>query len=59
MSEDETIIEITSKLSGVILAKAELHGNYKDVYNMVLERMYKMMELNTDEFLTVLGNIGS
>jgi hypothetical protein len=50
--------EITSKLSGIILRKAELHGNFDSVYSMVFERMYNIESLEGDEFLSVLGDIG-
>lgn len=50
--------EITSKLSGIILRKAELDGNFDSVYSMVFERMYSIESLEGDEFLAVLGEIG-
>ena len=55
---DETMIEVTSKLSGIILRKAELEGNFDGVYSMVFERMYDIESLEGDEFLMVLGEIG-
>lgn len=55
---DETMVEITSKLSGIILRKAELENNFKDVYGMVFDRMYDIESFEGDEFLIVLGEIG-
>ncbi len=55
---DEAMIEITSKLSGIILRKAELEGNFDGVYSMVFERMYNIESIEGDEFLFVLGEIG-
>jgi hypothetical protein len=55
---EEAMMEITSKLSGIILRKAELHGNFDSVYSMVFERMYDIENFEGDEFLFVLGDIG-
>lgn len=55
---DEAMVEITSKLSGIILKKAELEGNFHEVYSMVFERIYNIETLEGDEFLAVLGEIG-
>ena len=58
MYSDETMVEVTSKLSGIILKKAELEGNFDGVYSLVFERMYDIESIEGDEFLTVLGEIG-
>ena len=55
---DEAMVEITSKLSGVILRKAELDGSFGDVYSMVFDRMYEIEGAEGDEFLSILGEIG-
>ena len=55
---DEMMVEITSKLSGIILRKAELEGNFDGVYSLVFERMYSIESVEGDEFLAVLGEIG-
>lgn len=52
------MVKITSKLSGVILRKAELEDNFKEVYGMVFDRMYDIETVEGDEFLSVLGEIG-
>lgn len=58
MYNDEAMVEVTSKLSGVILRKAELESDFKGVYSMVFDRMYDMENLEGDDFLFVLGEIG-
>lgn len=58
MYSDETMVEITSKLSGIILMKAEMHDDFSRVYGMVLDRMHELESIEGDEFLTVLGEIG-
>lgn len=58
MFNDEAMVEITSKLAGIILKKAELEGNFHGVYSMVFERMYSIDIDAGDELLTVLGEIG-
>lgn len=58
MYSDQNMVEITAKLSGIILKKAELDGSYDGVYSMVFERMYGVETFEGDEFLSVLGEIG-
>lgn len=58
MYNDEAMVEVTSKLSGVILRKAELESDFKGVYSMVFDRMFDMENLEGDDFLFVLGEIG-
>ena len=50
--------EFTSKLSGIILKKAELENNFEGVYSKVFERMFQLQASNGDELLFVLGEIG-
>ena len=50
--------EFTSKLSGIILKKAELENNFAAVYSKVFERMNQLQAANNDELLFVLGDIG-
>ena len=56
--DNEPIIEIASKLMGVILKKAELENNFEGVYSKVFERMFQMQMTGGDEVLFVLGDIG-
>jgi hypothetical protein len=55
---EEDFAEMTAKITGVILKKAELENNFEGVYSMVFERMYQLEEAEGDEFLAVLGEIG-
>ena len=59
MNEGEySMAEFTSKLSGIILKKAELENNFEGVYSKVFERMFQLQASNGDELLFVLGEIG-
>lgn len=55
---DYSMAEFTSKLSGIILKKAELENNFEAVYSKVFERMSQLQATNNDEMLFVLGEIG-
>jgi len=55
---DETMVQVTAKLSGIILRKAELESDFDGVYSMVFERMLGLENVEGDEFLMVLGEIG-
>ena len=55
---DYSMAEFTSKLSGIILKKAELENNFAAVYSKVFERMNQLQAANNDELLFVLGEIG-
>lgn len=55
---DYSMAEFTSKLSGIILKKAELENNFEAVYSKVFERMNQLQATNNDEMLFVLGEIG-
>ena len=55
---DYSMAEFTSKLSGIILKKAELENNFEAVYSKVFERMNQLQAANNDELLFVLGDIG-
>jgi len=55
---DEMMVQVTTKLSGVILRKAELESDFAGVYSMVFERIFGLENIEGDEFLAVLGDIG-
>lgn len=57
---DENIAEITVKLGGIILRKAEFVGDYNSVYMKVFEKMAEMSVLENMEFdfLEILGEMG-
>ena len=54
----EPMVEITSKLTGVILKKAELENNFEGVYSKVFERMFQMQIMGGEEVLFILGDVG-
>jgi len=58
LNEEQDLMELTSKLGGIILRKAELENNFTEVYSMVFERMNEIEIKGGDEFLAVLGEIG-
>ncbi|MBI4894540.1 MAG: hypothetical protein HY833_02295 [Candidatus Aenigmarchaeota archaeon] len=58
MYNDETMVQVTAKLSGIILRKAELESDFDGVYSAVFERMFGLENVEGDEFLMVLGEIG-
>ena len=55
---DDQIRELTTNLGGIILKKAELENNFERVYSLVFQKMYDLDEVEGDEFLLVLGEIG-
>lgn len=58
MDERLDIIELTTKLGGIILKKAELDNNFEGVYSRVFKRMFEIEETSGDEFLAILGDVG-
>ena len=55
---DEQTVELTSKIGGVILRKAEFVNDFTAVYSMVFEKLDQLGEIQGDEFLSILGEIG-
>ncbi len=55
---NEQNLELTMKLDGVILRKAEFLNDFTGVYNMIFERMEELGETEGDMFLAILGEIG-
>ena len=53
---NEEIADITAKLNGVILRKAELEKNFEKVYLKIFEKMVEIEEF--DNFLIVFGDLG-
>ena len=56
----ENITELTVKLGGVILRKAELENNFEKIYSKVFEKMMEieLVENMEFDFLEVLGEMG-
>lgn len=58
MNEDLGIAELTTKLSGAILRKAEMENDFDKVYSKVFEKMVEVEFFGDDDFLSILGNVG-
>jgi hypothetical protein len=58
MQELDMQEELTTKLNGIILRKAELDKNFTSVYYRVFERMQRLEEMGGEDFLSVLGDLG-
>ncbi len=58
MNDEFTIVEMTAKLSGIILRKAELEGDFDKVYSKVFEKMVEVQFFGQEEILEILGNVG-
>lgn len=55
----ENMSELTVKLGGVILKKAELEKDFKKIYLKVFEKMIEIeIEDSEFDFLEILGNTG-
>jgi len=57
---NEDVAELTVKLGGVILKKAEFENDFEKVYSKVFEKMVEMEVTENMEFdfLEVLGEMG-
>ena len=55
---EEEKMEMTARLGGAILRKAEFANDFTGVYSMIFERLNQLGELEGDQFLAVLGEIG-
>ena len=53
------IIELTSKLNGVILRKAEMENDFKKVYLEVFEKIFEMNACEEEDVLEIFGNASS
>jgi hypothetical protein len=49
---------LTVKLNGIILRKAELEGNFNRVYLKVFERMVKLEVIGSEDMTDILGEKG-
>lgn len=55
---DEGLTEITVKLNGIILRKAELENNFEKIYLKVFEKMVEIEEFEGEELLEIFGDLG-
>ena len=51
------LIEVTTKLGGVILRKAELDADFEKVYTKVFEKMVEVEFLGSEDFLEIFGEV--
>lgn len=58
MNDELGIVEMTAKLSGIILRKAELDGDFDKVYSKVFEKMVEVQFFGQEDILEILGNVG-
>ena len=50
--------DLTVKLNGIVLRKAELEGSFESVYSKVFERMVKIEVLESGDVTEILGDRG-
>jgi len=58
LSEDAEIMELTAKLGGVILRKAEIDKNFEKVYTKVFEKFFEINAFEVEDFLEIFGSTG-
>jgi hypothetical protein len=58
MSGDVGVAELTTKLGGVILRKAELEDDFEKVYLKVFEKMVEVELTGGENLLEILGEVG-
>jgi len=56
LSEDSEIMELTAKLGGAILKKAELDNNFQAVYTKVFEKIFDINVIEAEDFLEIFGS---
>lgn len=57
MSEEKTMMDITAKMNGIIMKKAELENDYTGTYAMIFERMQEVDMSEDSDFISVLGHV--
>lgn len=58
MNEENEIIELTAKLGGAILRKAELENNFEKVYTKVFEKIFEISFVEVEDVLEIFGSTG-
>jgi len=58
MNGDIGTAELTTKLGGVILRKAELENDFERVYLKVFEKMVEVELTGGENLLEILGEVG-
>jgi len=57
-NSDVGVAELTTKLGGVILRKAELEDDFERVYLKVFEKMVEVELTGGENLLEILGEVG-
>jgi len=52
------LMEVTTKLGGVILRKAELEEDFDKVYTKVFEKMTEAEFMGSEDYLEIFGEVG-
>jgi len=57
---NKDLAELTAKLGGIIMIKAEIDNNFEQIYSRVFEKVQEMEEFEVFDFdfLDVLGDMG-
>ena len=55
---NEGFAEISLKLNGIILRKAELENDFEKVYLKIFERIVQMENFGSEDPLEIFGNLG-
>lgn len=58
MSKLNELIDMLHDLSGSIFKKAELTGNFSQIYSQVFEKILEIELTGREEVLEVLGSVG-
>jgi hypothetical protein len=58
LNEETGIVEITAKLGGAILKKAELENDFEKVYTKVFEKIFEINIFEAEDVLEIFGSTG-
>lgn len=58
MNEDFEIMELTAKLGGAILKKAEIENDFEKVYTKVFEKIFEINFVEVEDALEIFGSTG-
>jgi hypothetical protein len=58
LNEEAEIMELTAKLGGVILKKAELENDFEKVYTKVFEKIFEESTFEIEDVLEIFGSTG-
>jgi hypothetical protein len=58
VNEEAEIMELTAKLGGAILRKAELENDFEKVYTKVFEKIFEISAFEVEDALEIFGSTG-